>query len=147
MFKNLPKEFTREMFVEQLNSQGFEGEFDFVYLPFDHVHNVSVGYAFANLKTNAIAKRCRECFEGFNDWSISSARECTTHWNEPDQGLQAQIERFRNSPVMHPAVPEEYRPVIFSKGVPVMFPAPTKKITKPRQRVTARTRAVLAAQD
>ena len=44
---------------------------------------------------------------------------------------QAHVERYRNSPVMHRSVPDEYEPVIFKNGVRKNFPRPTKKVKAP----------------
>ena len=33
------------------------------------------------------------------------------NWSHPYQGLDAHIERYRNSPVMHEDVPDEYKPM------------------------------------
>jgi len=49
------------------------------------------------------------------------------------QGLEANIERYRNSPTMHELVPDAYRPMLFVNGQQVAFPAPTKKIKPPRK--------------
>ena len=44
---------------------------------------------------------------------------------------QAHVERYRNSPVMHRSVPDQYKPVIFKDGVRKPFPRATKKVKAP----------------
>lgn len=44
------------------------------------------------------------------------------------------MERYQNSPVMHPDVPDEWKPALFVQGVRVDFPAPTKKVKAPKVR-------------
>ena len=44
---------------------------------------------------------------------------------------EAHVDRYRNSPVMHRDVPDEYKPVIFKNGVRKNFPRPTKKVKAP----------------
>merc|ERR1711916_258740 len=61
-----------------------------------------------------------------------SALSCATERASP--GVEDNIERYRNSPVMHEAVPAQYKPLLFDGGVPVAFPAPTKSIRFPRLR-------------
>lgn len=56
-----------------------------------------------------------------------------TLWSEV-QGRDAYVEKYRNSPVMHHKVPEEYRPVLLAGGEPVPFPGPTRAIRAPRFR-------------
>jgi len=45
------------------------------------------------------------------------------------------IERYHNSSVFHPSVPEEFQPLLFSNGLRVPFPAPTQPIRQPRLKV------------
>ena len=47
------------------------------------------------------------------------------------RGLEAHVERYRNSPVMHRSVPDQYKPVIFKDGVRKPFPRATKKVKAP----------------
>lgn len=42
------------------------------------------------------------------------------------QGLEQIVDRYRNSEIMRPDVPESYKPCIFQLGIPVPFPAPTR---------------------
>ena len=44
------------------------------------------------------------------------------------------MERFRNSPMMHPSMPDSMKPIVLLDGVRTEFPAPTKKLRAPRQR-------------
>jgi len=65
---------------------------------------------------------------------MPGCQRCHVRLNAPVQGLEDNIERYRNSPVMHEAVPAQYKPLLFDGGVPVAFPAPTKSIRFPRLR-------------
>jgi hypothetical protein len=132
MLKNLPNDYTREMLVELLNAQGCEGSFDFVYLPIDFERDSGLGYAFVNFVGHEVAEAFLRRMSGFKGWSIASSKVCEALWSNSMQGLQAHIERYRNSPVMHDSVPEYYRPVLFSGTTRLPFPPPTKKITAPR---------------
>lgn len=147
MLRNLPKTLGRNDFVELLKREGFQNRFDFVYVPADYKHHVSFGYAFVNFSTNEDAELAMRHFEGFRNWPVESDKQCNVMWSDKHQGLEAHIESFRNSPVMHPDVPQEYRPVIYdSRGEQIPFPSPTVSIRAPpaRRRITARTRAALA---
>lgn len=132
MLKNLPNDYTREMLIDLLNTQGCEGCFDFVYLPIDFERDSGLGYAFVNFGTHEIAEAFRRRMSGFKGWCIASSKVCEVLWSNSMQGLQAHIERYRNSPVMHDSVPEYYRPVLFCGTMRMPFPPPTKKITAPR---------------
>jgi len=71
--------------------------------------------------------RLLEQFNGFTDWGVQSDKAgVTSSWCDNFQGLSAHIERFRNSPIMHETVPDEYKPAVFVNGARMMFPPPTK---------------------
>jgi hypothetical protein len=135
MLRHLPADFTRGMLLELLDSRGFANSYDFVYLLFDFGKWHTFGYAFVNLTSHQEALRTWQCFSGFTDWPLAktgSPKACEVCWGNPIQGLAAHVERYRNSPVMHKDVPEEFRPLLFADGVRIEFPAPTKRIRLPR---------------
>lgn len=134
MLRNLPNNYTRVMLLSLLDSEGFSGQYDFVYLPIDFKSHASLGYAFVNLSTTQAAERCWKVFEGFNKWVVPSSKVCSVNWSTPFQGLDSHVERYRNSPVMHEHVPDEYKPMLLSDGNRLPFPPPTKKIRAPRIR-------------
>merc|ERR1711957_1160484 len=45
-------------------------------------------------------------------------------WSSPHQGLTILIERYRNARVMHPSVPDLYKPALFQNGVRWVFHLP-----------------------
>jgi len=134
MLRNLPKGFSCDQLIHLLNVQGFKAEFDFVYLPVDFQKQMGLGYAFVNLVNWKVAERARQHFQAFCDWGVESDQVCETLWSDAQQGLAANIERYRSSPVMHESVPEVYRPIILSRGIKIQFPPPTKKIQAPKMR-------------
>jgi hypothetical protein len=140
MIRHLPAGYTRAALLELLLSQGFKGCFDFVYLPVNFVKMHEFGYAFVNLISHEEACSFWKHFDGFSDWPArpdiketgEAPRACEISWGDPLQGLSAHIDRYRNSPVMHKDTPDRFKPVIFSNGVNVKFPLPTKRIRPPR---------------
>merc|ERR1719382_2274258 len=133
MMRNIPNNYTRARLLEMIDGQGFAGRYDFVYFPIDFRTHAALGYSFLNLCTPEDAEAFRSCFDGFARWSLPSSKVCRVSWSEPHQGPQAHIDRYRNSPLMHESVPDEYRPAMFASGRRVPFPAPTKKVKPPRQ--------------
>merc|ERR1712226_203470 len=97
------------------------------------------GYAFVNFATHDAAVRAKRHFQGYCQWSVPSQKVCEVVWSGPVQGLPAHTERYRNSPVMHDSVPDEYKPVVFVNGNRVPFPPPTKRIRPPRVRRNSAT--------
>lgn len=135
MLRQLPNNYSRSMLVELLEAQNFSKLYDFLYLPIDFTTNACMGYAFVNLVSNADALRFKAAFDGFRDWVIPSRKVCGVCWSHPNQGFQSNIDRYRNSPVMHQSVPDEFKPILLSDGVRVPFPPPLKKLRVPRMRV------------
>lgn len=134
MLKNMPNNQTRKMLLELLDREGFRLRYDFVYLPYDFKTGATLGYAFVNFVTGDDALQAFEKFEGYCKWTVPSRKVCGVGWSEPHQGLEAHIERYRDSPVMHHDVPEKFKPLILKNGAPVPFPPPTKKLRAPRIR-------------
>lgn len=134
MFRNLPNNYNRSTLLHMLDSEGFKGSYNLVYLPTDFRNFAGFGYAFVNFVCHEEAKRAKASFQGFARWRVPSRKTCDVVWSGPVQGLQAHTERYRNSPVMHDSVPDEYKPAVFVDGVRVAFPAPTKRIRPPRVR-------------
>lgn len=134
MFRNLPNNYTRAGLLDMLDAEGFNRHYSFVYLPTDFKNFAGFGYAFVNFATHEAAVRAKRHFQGYCNWSVPSQKVCEVVWSGPVQGLSAHTERYRNSPVMHDSVPDEYKPVVFVNGQRVPFPPPTKKIRPPRVR-------------
>lgn len=134
MLRNLPNDYTREMVLDMLDHHGFSGMYDFVYLPVDFKRKAGLGYAFVNFSSCDGAEKAFAHLQGFTRWQYSSSKVLEVAWGEPLQGLDAHIERYRNSPVMHAEVPDQYRPMVFQSGVRVAFPSPTRKLQKPRMK-------------
>jgi hypothetical protein len=131
MLRNLPNDYTRDMLITLLESQGFSGCFDFVYLPFDFKKHAGLGYAFMNMIDHKEAVRAMRDLPGFKDWKLKSNKVLQVTWSTPLQGLAANIERYRNSPVMHPDVPEQFKPLLLKAGHALPFPPPTKALQAP----------------
>jgi len=132
MLRGLPETYTRSNMIKLLASEGFFGRFNFVYLPVDFKRCQNLGYALINMVSATEALRLRKRFEGFSNWDVAGGSVCVAAWCSPQQGLQAHVERYRNSPVMHESVPDEWRPMLLSHGVQIAFPPPTIKLKAPR---------------
>jgi len=99
----------------------------------DLKRRAGLGYAFVNMVTPTEAQRAFCGLKGFSEWKIfSSSKVMDICWSDPLQGLDAHVHRYRNSPVMHDSVADEYRPMLFKDGVRIEFPPPTRRIREPR---------------
>lgn len=134
MLRNVPYNVTRDSVIKMMDDAGFKGLYDFIYMPIDFRSKSGFGYAFINLVSNAAAEKFFAHFNGFADWEIKSQKVAEVTWTESNQGLDVHVDRYRNSPVMHEVVPDEFKPAKFNAGVRVAFPGPTKPIRAPRFR-------------
>jgi len=134
MLRNVPNNYTRSMLLSMLDGEGFVGGYDFLYLPMDFTSGACLGYAFVNLVVPAQVGRFWRAFDGYARWTVPSRKVCRVSWSGPHQGLEAHIERFRNSPVMHGSVCDDFKPVLFAGGLRVAFPGPNKAPRPPRMR-------------
>jgi hypothetical protein len=128
MLRNIPNKYTRDMLVKQL-SQDHKGLFDFMYLPIDFKNKCNVGYAFVNFRSTEL---CQDFFEDYNGVAV---RKCLPGFNSRKvvevtparvQGLEENVTRLRNSPVMAQLKDKsEWMPLLFDEsGEPLQFPEP-----------------------
>jgi len=134
MLRNVPYNCSRDSVVKMMDEVGLHGLYNFIYLPIDFRSKSGFGYAFINMVSNAAAQQLFAQFNSFAEWPVRSQKVAEVTWSEPSQGLNIHVERYRNSPVMHDAVPDEFKPAMYENGVRVAFPAPTKAIRAPRFR-------------
>jgi len=132
MLRNLPRGYTLRMLLDLLDSRGFAGCYDFAYLPVNFETMICLSHAFVNMVSPKDAERLREELEGFSDWAFASDNVCQVVWNDKHQGLTALVDRYRNSPVMHPDMPEECKPILLSGGRRIRFPPPTQRVKSPK---------------
>eukprot|EP00928_Gymnodinium_smaydae_P053190 TRINITY_DN37235_c0_g1_i1.p1 TRINITY_DN37235_c0_g1~~TRINITY_DN37235_c0_g1_i1.p1 ORF type:complete len:505 (+),score=84.68 TRINITY_DN37235_c0_g1_i1:95-1609(+) len=142
MLQNLPNCYTQDMLIEMLDSEGYRGCYNFVYLPMDYQTRACFGYAFVNLVSPGFVPSFWSRFNGYTKWALPSRKTCSVTWCTSHQGLDALIDRYRSSPLMHSSVLEEHRPVIFEKGLRVRFPSPKRAPRAPRPPVNRALRRV-----
>jgi len=134
MLRNLPCDYTRTMLLTLLEAAGLAGKYNFVYMPVDFARLAGKGYAFVNMVSAADALKAHMVLEGFRDWLLPSSKVLRVGWSVPCQGYEANVQRYRNNPIMHTFVPDCFKPVVFSNGVRIPFPEPTKRLKMPSVR-------------
>lgn len=134
MVRYIPEEYSRDMFLQLLDAIGFAGRYRFVYVPVDFTYKTAVGYALVDTSTPQDALDLQARLQGFTEWAVPSTCVCEVSWSHPRQGIAEHIERYRDSNVMHPSVPDEFKPVLFDAGERITFPPPTKVLKPPRVR-------------
>jgi hypothetical protein len=134
MLRNIPNKYTQRMLLSVVHELGFNQEcFDFFYLPIDFRNKCNVGYAFINFLSNGLAKRFFKALDGYQLRAFNSDKVCAVAWARV-QGLQANIEHYRNSPIAGVPIPQ-YRPLLFDNGVERTLPEPDGPLARVRLRV------------
>mmetsp|Transcript_434 Transcript_434/g.1212 ORF Transcript_434/g.1212 Transcript_434/m.1212 type:complete len:432 (+) Transcript_434:74-1369(+) len=64
MMRNLPNKYTQKMLIEEVNYSGFQGTYDFLYLPIDKESGANKGYAFLNFLRPDYAYGFKLAFHG-----------------------------------------------------------------------------------
>lgn len=130
---NLPSALSQEEVIAVLNSMGFRGKYDLVYMPKCFATGKNLGHATVNLLRHADGLALAARIHGFQTWSVGDGEtSCTAEWSLPMQGWTEHVEAYRNHPVMHESVPESFRPMVFENGRRGIFPQPTEFVPKPR---------------
>lgn len=132
VMRNIPNRFSHVTLTTVLDNHGFSGAYDLVYVPVDFATGVSYGYAFVNLTSAEGVEGFIAHFDGFSDWDGQSKKVCRVVPCDSNESPSERIERYRNLRVMHASVPDTFKPVMYSAGQRVPFPAPTKKLRPPR---------------
>ncbi|CAE7231990.1 ML2 [Symbiodinium pilosum] len=119
MLRNIPNKFTQNSLMQEISERGFQGTYDFFYLPMD-VHNRSnVAYAFLNFLSPEEAERFRSEFHG-RQFQRFRSRKVAAVSNAHLQGLQANLQHFEHRVVML-SRNDQYRPIVFRNGRRVKF--------------------------
>jgi len=134
LMRNVPLRFTRKQLMDLLDREGFCCKYKFLYLPFNLGSGISLGFAFINLESDQTCQHFLDHFNGFSAWGVDDDQACCVEKTRVQQGLEANIERYRNSPIMHELVPDACKPVILEHGVRVDFPPPTAAMPLPPRR-------------
>lgn len=136
IMQNIPNRYSRTMLLALFDENGYQNLYNLVYLPTDFMTSVNFGYAFVHFVSSKVASRFKKEFHGFSGWNCNSSKTCSVDFCAEQCGLDSLIKRYQNCPVMHELVPDEYKPALFQDGQRIAFPAPTKKLKKPRMKAS-----------
>jgi len=119
MLRNMPNFFTLDEFCRRLRELGFEGDYDFVFVPGDRLGERNMGYSFINLCSSDALTRfiaafheipVRQCLPGSKSKKVCQVRAAEV------QGRQANFDKFFQEA---PAAVEgrtKWRPLFLQSG-------------------------------
>jgi len=117
----IPSDCSRDGLVARLDETGLVGKYDFVYLPVSFETLSTHGYGIVNFVSSEAAQTLINKFPG------------STNWSDQRQGLSEHVANFQDSSLMHEGVPDQFKPILFTDGKRVAFPAPTRQTRMPRE--------------
>mmetsp|Transcript_135108 Transcript_135108/g.269609 ORF Transcript_135108/g.269609 Transcript_135108/m.269609 type:complete len:174 (-) Transcript_135108:70-591(-) len=130
--RNVPESWGLHDFISLLWWKGFAKDITFVYVPTHYSSELALGYAIVDTINHTSGEDLMYQIRGLQ--LPDQKKPFEVEWCHDYQGLHNLVERFRNNNVMHPSIKEAHKPVIFDRGMPTTFPAPTKTVFVPKLR-------------
>lgn len=98
MVRQIPRHFTQQALLQEVVSRGFEGLFDFLYLPYDTKKGINVGYGFVNFTDPRMALSFRDALDGvFLDKQMKVKGKPLRVHPASVQGYQANFQHFAHT--------------------------------------------------
>lgn len=119
MVRQVPRQYSQLMLLKEVNHRGFQGLYDFLYLPFDLKKGINVGYGFVSFIHPQHALEFRKAFEGKYLDSHSTNRGKPIHVHPASlQGYEANCSHFMTTKTGQKQDPQ-FSPLFFPQGQPV----------------------------
>eukprot|EP00929_Paragymnodinium_shiwhaense_P020426 TRINITY_DN13625_c0_g1_i1.p1 TRINITY_DN13625_c0_g1~~TRINITY_DN13625_c0_g1_i1.p1 ORF type:complete len:407 (+),score=80.71 TRINITY_DN13625_c0_g1_i1:136-1356(+) len=108
--RNVPNKYTQPKLMDEINQSGFEGSYDYLYLPTGSNVHSNIGYAFLNFRNAESAERFRTAFTSYVFKRYRSNRLGTVQVARV-QGLTQNLLQFAQRPTSG-SKKEQYRPIV-----------------------------------
>jgi hypothetical protein len=100
MIRNIPNYYSQKELADEIDSLGFKGTYNFLYLPMDRKTNGSVGYCFVNFVDHHWAEKCTMVCEK-HVWKKQKKRsKCAKISIAHLQGFEANVAYYRDKGVI-----------------------------------------------
>lgn len=114
MVRQLPRQYTQRMLLQEVVRRGFEGLFDFLYLPYDFKKGINVGYGFVNFTEPEYALQFRDSLDGqFLDKYMRMKGKAVRVHPAQVQGYEANYRHFAHTKTGQKQDPA-FSPLFFS---------------------------------
>ena len=111
MIRNIPNKYTQNLMLKMLDEAGFNGAFDFFYLPIDFRNRCGLGYAFVNMLTPGLAADIYKAFHN-KRWDECVSRKVCQVTYARVQGRDNLVQHFKAS--KFPSEDPQYQPLVYS---------------------------------
>jgi len=98
MMRNIPNKYTQKMLIDEVNEVGFNGTWDFLYLPIDRESGANKGYAFINFLRPDYAYAFKRAFNG-KQMALFKSNKIVNVTPAAIQGFEANFEHFSRTRV------------------------------------------------
>lgn len=120
MIRNIPCKCNKQDVLKDIDEKGFQGQYDFFYLPFDRKNKSNLGYAFINFKAPESAESFQGRLDGHrfgrgSDGNNRSHKVCTIS-PATVQGLEANLSHFKSKAVLKSKQFAKQKPDFFVEG-------------------------------
>lgn len=112
MIRNIPNKYNQQTMLGMLEEAGFNGTFDFFYLPIDFRNRCGLGYAFVNFLSPGAAANVYRHFHGRRWDEFNSKKVCEITYARV-QGRDALVQHFKSA--KFPSEDPEYQPLVYER--------------------------------
>jgi len=113
MIRNLPRSYTEEALVREIETVTGRGTFDFLYMPWDARRGSNISYAFVNFNNQEATQRCFYGLSG-RQWRLADSSKCCRIAAAHVQGLAANLVHYRDVANMPEA--RRHAPIVMLNG-------------------------------
>mmetsp|Transcript_52039 Transcript_52039/g.122131 ORF Transcript_52039/g.122131 Transcript_52039/m.122131 type:complete len:291 (-) Transcript_52039:310-1182(-) len=131
VLRNIPSDYTRQALLDLFRKLHILDFVNFLYFPIRGRDGSSLGYAFVNVRNLDSVAKFTSSIEGWPLAGRKGTTKATVHANSSMASLDALINRYRDSSIMHSAVPVTMKPMLLHFGAEVPFPPPRQALSRP----------------